>query len=948
MSTVDPDGASQKSVSATRGRQGNLPAAGDHHLDFQILGELGRGSFSRVYLARQDSLASRFVVLKASRQRWAESDILARLQHANIVPIYSVHRQAGVQYVCMPFLGCVTLADVIRAAWHRHGGVADRQGGLFSHSSKTRLDASNSTGQLLLSTIGNHANETLTKSIPDPELVQRIRQEMAAAPNKSSFQKICNLTYDQTCLWLIAEVASGLAHAHEQNIVHRDLKPANILITDDGRPMLLDFNLSEAADGPSAGDDSVGGTLPYMAPEHLLAIAGNDAKPNQRSDIFSLGVLLCEMLTGARPFPDRQGPFERMVHELHQDRKTVFLPNHAALNGIEPAVRSIIAKCLAANPAHRYASANELRTDLLAHLDHQPLRFAPNISFRERTSKWFKRHPRLSSGATVALACSVLLMALVAVMLVRNQRLAALEAQQQFNHFASQFDELRVWGIALDTPDDLADRKLQAIADGLAAYHIPDDPNWRTRPEFRLLPKQQKQELLSHSQELTFVFGNSVLRRLYDGRENGASLFVQHALNLHHAANAAMTPSRAMRLQYQALMQANRGGVESGDSQEVVESDAASSPTEHSFADAYLMGLLELSKKRFSVARSHLERAVALQSKDIAARFALGNALHGLGEDQDALQAFSICIALDPKSPHAYVRRGIVYLQLKAWQQSQRDFEKALQLEPELTYAQTNLAISLMETEQWQACLELTNQMLAKRPDARMYLIRARARQVLGDMPGSRADVLAGQHTETTDVNGWVAIAMSRLPNDPQQAWLDVQKALALDANSYLALRNGAAILSDYLNRVDDAIKMLDRILKQRSQDAEILASRGVLLARNEKFEAARLDAQAALQIQQDTMTKLHVACIYSLCAGNEKNSQLQQQDQTQAAHLLLAALQEQPALVRIVISDGDLEYVRRTGQVRNVIDLADQLLRMELPSDAAKTMATSAPLDSN
>ena len=105
---------------------------------------------------------------------------------------------------------------------------------------------------------------------------------------------------------LVRDLADGLANAHKRGIIHRDLKPANVLLADDGRPMLLDFNL---ADGALAGDEAsltVGGTLPYMAPEHLDAVRSG-AAVDARCDLFALGVILFELLTGRRPYVDWRG-----------------------------------------------------------------------------------------------------------------------------------------------------------------------------------------------------------------------------------------------------------------------------------------------------------------------------------------------------------------------------------------------------------------------------------------------------------------------------------------------------------------------------------------------------------------------------------------------------------------------------------------------------------------
>src|SRR5262249_37411488 len=150
-------------------------------------------------------------------------------------------------------------------------------------------------------------------------------------------------------------------------IVHRDLKPANVLLTDDGTPMLLDFNL--AADVRQAGG-RVGGTLSYMAPEHLAAFAamklnGQEAVVDHRSDLFALGVILFELLTGPPPFPRKPDGVEPLVLSMITDRMGTpprLRPDNPALT---PAVESIVRHCLHPDPARRYQSAEHLRDDLL-------------------------------------------------------------------------------------------------------------------------------------------------------------------------------------------------------------------------------------------------------------------------------------------------------------------------------------------------------------------------------------------------------------------------------------------------------------------------------------------------------------------------------------------------------------------------------------------------------
>src|SRR5262249_7808720 len=116
-------------------------------------------------------------------------------------------------------------------------------------------------------------------------------------------QQLDGRSYVDAILWLGARLAEGLAHAHERGILHRVLKPANGLMADDGQPLLLDFNLAEDIKLRSVVSASlVGGTLAYMAPEHLEAFHTGRRSVDARSDLYSLGIILFELLAGRHPF----------------------------------------------------------------------------------------------------------------------------------------------------------------------------------------------------------------------------------------------------------------------------------------------------------------------------------------------------------------------------------------------------------------------------------------------------------------------------------------------------------------------------------------------------------------------------------------------------------------------------------------------------------------------
>ncbi|MBS0263726.1 MAG: protein kinase [Planctomycetes bacterium] len=383
------------------GREGELPfpTAGMTFIDFRLLSELGRGAFSRVFLARQGELAQRRVVLKVSGNSFAEADKLAQLQHQHIVPIYSVHQAGPLSALCMPYFGSVTLSDVIREIHGRRQVPA---------SGRDLVDT------LTLGDLRTRAAHP-ARSVPGPSPVPRgepfaadtfraptVPEQKTELPGE--LKTLSRFSYVEAVLWIGARLADGLQHSHERGIVHGDLKPANVLMADDGRPMLLDFNLSQdLKDAHRLRDLYVGGTLPYMAPEQLRSFQGQTAAPDPRSDLYSLGLILYELLAGTGPFPLRQGTLDELITALQADRRTVPAPVERHNAAITPAVSAIIRHCLEPDPGRRYQTAAALREDLERHLRSLPLRHIPEPSLRERVRKWSRRHTRSTTVLAVLL-----------------------------------------------------------------------------------------------------------------------------------------------------------------------------------------------------------------------------------------------------------------------------------------------------------------------------------------------------------------------------------------------------------------------------------------------------------------------------------------------------------------------------------------------------------------
>ena len=168
---------------------------------------------------------------------------------------------------------------------------------------------------------------------------------------------------EKEVLRLGTQLADGLDAAHSQGVIHHDLKPGNLRLTSDGRLKILDFGLAqwpEPEDASAAtvtlskSSSEISGTLPYMAPEQLRG-----HKADSRTDIYSCGAVLYEMVTGKRPFPGISGP--QLVGAILEQPPS---PPSATNHRISPALESIVLKALDKDPNRRYQSARELKIDL--------------------------------------------------------------------------------------------------------------------------------------------------------------------------------------------------------------------------------------------------------------------------------------------------------------------------------------------------------------------------------------------------------------------------------------------------------------------------------------------------------------------------------------------------------------------------------------------------------
>lgn len=203
---------------------------------------------------------------------------------------------------------------------------------------------------------------------------------------------------------LMATVARAVHYAHQRGILHRDLKPANILLDKDGQPYVSDFGLARAlGDGRLSASGEIAGTPAYMAPEQ----ASGQKVLTTAVDVYGLGAVLYELLTGRRPFPS--APVARMLQQvIEQNPAPPTLPRSAAAADLEV----ICLRCLEKEPSRRYGSAEAVAEDLERWLAGEPIRARPSGA-RERAVKWARRRP--AAAALVALSLTIVLVVFGAV-----------------------------------------------------------------------------------------------------------------------------------------------------------------------------------------------------------------------------------------------------------------------------------------------------------------------------------------------------------------------------------------------------------------------------------------------------------------------------------------------------------------------------------------------------
>ncbi len=739
------------------------------------MGLLGQGAFGRVFLARQEDLASRFVALKVTEVSDVEPQCLARLQHTNIIPIYSLKKESNLQSICMPFLGVATMRDLFLQA--------------------DQKESLSQNGKELISTVAGRRASTIGETVANrhtPELDALLsRQGM----NGESLTAIAGLNYQDTALWMIGRVADGLAYAHSRDVVHGDLKPGNILISDDGEPLILDFHLSRS-EKQTRSDTLVGGTLPYMSAGHLETLQGN-GEIDPSCDLFSLGVVLYESLTGILPYP-HHGVDDVAIDQMIRDRGKLPVSIRQHKPELSSDINSIVEHCLSPNPDQRYSSALELRTDIERHLLNLPLRFAPNRSLTERANKWIKRHPRLSSATTMAvLALMIIVMAgaLVAGKLTAAHRIGL---ENESLHFVEAVSDARLplmmkqtnnttLGTAIDRVGDLLQSRTK---DGVVGY------NQRLA---RLPVDVREQELREVSYTKYWVAYQLQNQASSKSDETERSRLLNQAIDeLDFVSQIAAEKTPTPILQLKADLFASLGHLDRADQ---LRNSIPPSQTISTIKDRLLQATELSRKKQDASAIAVLEKLTGEQPDIVPAWMMMGRAYSGLKDYEKAELCFSTVIEMSSDAAWGYFQRGINHLHQRDYEAAKHDFDSAIEREPDNAASYLNRALAWRGLRRLEPAInDLTTAIEKGAIETRAYYLRHQIHRQLGQTEAANQDLAEFLKLVPQDETSWLSRGLAQMKvNRPELALADFETALKLNPLLIDAFQNIATVQSEFL-----------------------------------------------------------------------------------------------------------------------------------------------------
>lgn len=413
------DGSSSAPIALQDGEDEEAP---EQLGDFRIVREIGRGGMGIVYEAEQMCLQRRVAVKvlptaslrsRSSRARFLrEAQSAARLHHTNIVPVFGVGEEHGLQYYAMQYIEGRGLDQVVREM----SGETERNGlwvkraslisGITGGSAVAGSAADASEGESETA-----VGDTETGHLADTAIAPRPGMPAGAETTTIREGKPAQARYWESVARIGVQVSDALEHSHAHGILHRDIKPGNLLLDGQGTVWVTDFGLARTDDDDEnvTATGEVVGTLRYSAPEQI------EGNVDARSDVYSLGLTMYELLAMQPAFTERSR--RRLADQVVRGEIR-------PLRKIDPEIprdlETIVHKAIRRDPEARYQSAGEFTADLRRFLNGEPIH-ARRVTLTERVWRWCRRNP-VVTWSVVGSVAAILVTLSAAVAIISRDR----------------------------------------------------------------------------------------------------------------------------------------------------------------------------------------------------------------------------------------------------------------------------------------------------------------------------------------------------------------------------------------------------------------------------------------------------------------------------------------------------------------------------------------------